>query len=72
MTMRTRGEATRRRRAWALAALVAAASLLPACNGDGTVSVGVGVAVPAPWGAVTVSTAAVPVGPYHGGYGSVW
>lgn len=70
--MRTRGEATRRRRAWALAALVAAGSLLPACNGDGTVSVGVGVAVPAPWGAVTVSTAAVPVGPYHGGYGSMW
>jgi hypothetical protein len=69
--MRPRREGTRRRRAWALAALVAEASLLPGCDG-GNVSVGVGVAVPAPWGAVTVSSA-VPVGPYYGGrYGPMW
>jgi hypothetical protein len=68
----TRDEGTRRRRAWTLAALVAAASLLPACDGTGSVSVGVGVAVPAPWGAVGVSTA-VPYGPYGGGrYGPMW
>jgi hypothetical protein len=61
----------RRCRAWALAALIGAAGLLPACDG-GTVSVGVGVAVPAPWGGVTVSTA-VPVGPYSGGrYTPMW
>lgn len=71
--MRPPRERTRRRRAWTLAALVAAASLLPAC-GSGTVSVGVGVAVPAPWGGVTVSTAVpVSVGPPVGGsYGSMW
>lgn len=69
--MRPRRECMRRRRAWALAVLVASASLLPACDG-GDVSVGVGVAVPAPWGGVTVS-AAVPVGPYTGGrYGPMW
>jgi hypothetical protein len=60
----------RRRRAVTLAALVVCASLLPACAGN--VSVGVGVAVPAPWGGVTVSTA-VPLGPYTGGmYGPMW
>ncbi len=65
-------EDVRRRRAWALAALVAAATLLPSCDG-GNVSVGVGVAVPAPWGAVAVGTA-VPIGPYYGGgrYGPMW
>ncbi len=69
--MRSRTEGVRRRRAWALAALACGASLLPACDG-GNVSVGVGVAVPAPWGGVTVSTA-VPVGPYAGGrYGPMW
>jgi hypothetical protein len=53
--------------------MVTLASLLPACDGASSVSVGVGVAVPAPWGAVTVSTAAVPVGPYFGGrYGPMW
>jgi hypothetical protein len=67
-----RQEGLRRRRAGTLAALVAAASLLPACDGDTSVSVGVGVAVPAPWGGVTVGTA-VPLGPYTGGrYGSMW
>jgi hypothetical protein len=71
--MRARREVTRRRRARALAALVTLASVLPACDGASSVSVGVGVAVPAPWGAVTVSTAAVPVGPYFGGrYGPMW
>jgi hypothetical protein len=70
--MRARGDGRRRRRAWALAALIAAGSFLPACDG-GSVSVGVGVAVPAPWGGVTMSTAAVPVGPYYGGrYGPMW
>jgi hypothetical protein len=70
MRMRSRSEG--RRRAWAVAALVAAASLLPACDG-GNVSVGVGVAVPGPWGGVTAVSAAVPVGPYHGGrYGPMW
>jgi hypothetical protein len=70
--MTTRGEGTRRRRAWALAVMVAAASLLPACDG-GNVSVGVGVAVPGPWGGVTAVSAGVPVGPYHGGrYGPMW
>jgi hypothetical protein len=70
--MRSRREGARRRIAGGLAALVAAASVLPACAG-GNVSVGVGVAVPAPWGAVTVSTAAVPVGPYYGGrFGPMW
>jgi len=70
--MRARDRAARRRRAWPLAALVAAARLLPACDGDANVSVGVGVAVPAPWGGVRVS-AAVPVGPYTGGrYGPMW
>ena len=69
--MRSRREGRQRRRAWTLALLVAAASVLPACDG-GNVSVGVGVAVPAPWGGVTVSTA-VPVGPYSGGrYGPMW
>jgi hypothetical protein len=69
--MTARREGARRRRAWTLAALVAGAALLPACDG-GNVSVGVGVAVPAPWGGVTVS-AAVPVGPYGGGrYGPMW
>jgi hypothetical protein len=62
--MRTRASSARRRRAWTLAALVASSSLLPACDG-GSVSVGVGVAVPAPWGGVTVSTA-VPLGPAYG------
>jgi CO/xanthine dehydrogenase FAD-binding subunit len=71
MSARTEG-ARRRRRAWTLAALVAAASVLPACDGDANVSVGVGVAVPAPWGVATVSTA-VPFGPYYGGrYGPMW
>ncbi len=72
--MRSRAEgARRRRRAWALAAAVAAASLLPGCYGyDGDVSVGVGVVGPAPWGGVTVA-GAVPVGPYFGGrYGRMW
>ena len=70
--MRSHGDGARRRRAWALAALVAAASLLPACDG-GTVSVGVGVAVPAPWGTVTVPRRAVPFGPHYGGrYGPMW
>lgn len=58
-----RRQVTRRRpRAWALAALVGAAMLLPACASSGTVSVSAGVAVPAPWGGVTVG-AAVPLGP---------
>jgi hypothetical protein len=71
--MTPRAEGARRRRAWALAATVAAASVLPACDGDANVSVGVGVAVPAPWGGVTVAGAAVPVGPYYGGrYGPMW
>jgi hypothetical protein len=71
--MRPSRDRMRRRRAWTLAALVAATSLLPACGG-GTVSVGVGVAVPAPWGGVSVSTAVpVAVGPPVGGsYGSMW
>jgi hypothetical protein len=66
-------ERTRLSRATTLAALVAATSLLTACDG-GSVSVGVGVAVPAPWGGVTVSTAVpVAVGPPTGGsYGSMW
>lgn len=68
--MRRHAEERRRRRAGALGVLVAAASLLPACA-PGSVSVGVGVAVPAPWGAVTVSTAAVPYGP-PGAYGPLW
>jgi hypothetical protein len=65
------GRDTRRSRA--LAALVAAASLLPGCGG-GTVSVGVGMTAPAPWGAVSVSTStAVPVGPQHTGqYAPMW
>lgn len=69
--MTSHGDGARRRRAWALAALVAAAGLFPACDG-GTVSVGVGVAVPAPWGTVGASTA-VPFGPHYGGrYGPMW
>jgi hypothetical protein len=70
--MRARGEG-RRRRGWALAAaLIAAVSLLPACDG-GNVSVGVGVAVPGPWGGVTTVSAAVPVGPTYGGrYAPMW
>ncbi len=72
MSSRTREDDVRRWRARSLAALVAAASLLPACDG-GNVSVGVGVAVPAPWGGVAVGTA-VPIGPYYGGgrYGPMW
>jgi len=68
--MRPRGRDKRRRRAWTLAALVAAANLLPACDG-GTVSVGVGVAAPAPWGGVTVSNS-VPMGPYSGRFEPMW
>jgi hypothetical protein len=69
--MSTNRECRPTRRGWLLAALVAA-TLLPACDGSGNVSVGVGVAVPAPWGGVTVTTMA-PVGPYYGGrYGPMW
>jgi hypothetical protein len=70
--MSARGRAIRSRRAWPVAAVVAAAILLPACDGNANVSVGVGVAVPAPWGGVRVG-AAMPVGPYTGGrYGPMW
>jgi hypothetical protein len=69
--MRTRDEGGRRRRAWTLAALIAAASLSPACDG-GNVSVGVGVAVPGPWGGVTTVSTAVPIGPYSGRYAPMW
>ena len=67
--MRGHEDERRRRRAGALAAMVAAAALLPACA-PGSVSVGVGVAAPAPWGGVTVSTA-VPYGP-PGAYGPLY
>jgi hypothetical protein len=64
--MRPRGEHGRRLRAAALAAWVAGATLLPACDG-GNVSVGVGVAVPGPWGGAVAVSGAVPLGPYTGG-----
>jgi hypothetical protein len=50
------------RRRILLAAAAAALGLALACDGNPYVSVGMGVAVPAPWGAVSVTTA-VPVGP---------
>lgn len=69
--MSARRIGVRRRRVCTLAALVTAAILLPACD-NANVSVGVGVAVPAPWGGVTVSSA-VPLGPYSGGrFGPMW
>lgn len=65
-------EGARRRRVWTLAALVTAASLLQACD-SGSVSVGVGVASPAPWGGVAVGTTVPVVGPYSGGhYAPMW
>jgi hypothetical protein len=68
--MSTSEKRTRRFRAGALATFVAAAALLPACA-PGSVSVGVGVAVPAPWGSASLTTAMPPgpPGPYGG---SLW
>ncbi len=50
------------RRRMLLGAVAAALGLALGCDGNPYLSVGVGVAVPAPWGAVSVTTA-VPVGP---------
>jgi hypothetical protein len=58
-------------KATALAALIAA-SLLCGCASSGSVSVGVGVAGPAPWGGpVAVPVAVGPV-PSGGRYGHMW
>ena len=49
-----------------------AAALVPGCDGNANVSVGVGVAVPGPWGGAVMVGTSVPVGPHYGPYGPMW
>jgi hypothetical protein len=60
------------RKATALAALIAASILLGGCASSGSVSVGVGVAGPAPWGGPVAVPVAVGPGPSSGRYGHMW
>jgi hypothetical protein len=59
------------RKATAIAALIAA-SLLGGCASGGSVSVGVGVAGPGPWGGPVAVPVAVGPGPSGGRYAPMW